>query len=125
MQWFLNNFTVNEFIRISSLTRDTENHSYSRDSWDRLLKGKRKREGQVQKINLIFLPKFTWGLIGEMVNSREGAEGIQDEPVATETKVVLQSIMETCQKDKQIEGAVIGQIWENLSIKIKKDRNRL
>lgn len=101
---------MNEFIRISSLTRDTENHSYSRDSWDRLLKGKRKREGQVQKINLIFLPKFTWGLIGEMVNSREGAEGIQDEPVATETKVVLQSIMETCQKDKQIEGAVIGQI---------------
>lgn len=108
MQSFLNNFKVNEFIRISSLTRDTENHS--RDSWDRLLKGKRKREGQAQKINLIFLPKFTWGLTGEMVNSREGTEGIQDEPVATETKVALQSIMETCQKDKQIEGAVIGQI---------------
>ena len=110
MQSFLNNFKVNEFIRISSLTRDTENHSYSRDSRDRLLKGKRKREGQAHKINLIFLPKFTWGLIGEMVNSREGAEGIQDEPVATETKVVLQSVMETCQIDKQIEGAATGQI---------------
>lgn len=61
---------------------------------------KRKGEGQTQKRNLIFLTKFTWVLIGEMVNSRERAEEAQDESFAIESRVVLQSIMETCQKNK-------------------------
>jgi len=61
---------------------------------------KRKGEGQKQKINVIFLAKFTWGLMGEMVNSREGAEEAQDESFAIESKVVLQSIMKTCQQNK-------------------------
>lgn len=61
---------------------------------------KRKGEGQTQKINFIFLAKFIWGIMGEMVNSREGAEEAQDESFAIESKAVLQSIMKTCQKNK-------------------------
>ena len=61
---------------------------------------KRKGEGHTQKIDLIFLAKFIWGIMGEMVNSREGAEEAQDESFAIESKVVLQSIMKTCQKNK-------------------------
>lgn len=38
--------------------------------------------------------------MGEMVNSRQGAEEAQDESFAIESKVVLQSIMKTCQQNK-------------------------
>ena len=36
--------------------------------------------------------------MGEMVNSRQGAEEAQDESFAIESKVVLQSIMKTCRR---------------------------
>ena len=38
--------------------------------------------------------------MGEMVNSREGAEEAQDESFDIESKVVLQNIIKTCQKNK-------------------------
>jgi hypothetical protein len=58
-----------------------KNCDHTRDLRDRLLKGEEER--RVRKENFIFLTKFTWVLTGDMVNSRDRAEKIRDEPVAT------------------------------------------